>query len=105
MSDIFNALDYSIIIIYMIFIIFIGILMKKYADRGTDNYFIGGREIPWWAAGISMVATTFAADTPLAITSIVAKDGIAGNWLWWNFMFSGIFTVLWFYIRRKRIYK
>ncbi|SVE42749.1 uncharacterized protein METZ01_LOCUS495603, partial [marine metagenome] len=71
----------------------IGFFMKKYADRGTDSYFIGGREVPWWAAGISMVATTFAADTPLAVTGIVAANGIAGNWIWWNFMFSGIITV------------
>ena len=71
----------------------IGMLMKKYSDRGTENYFIGGKEVPWWAAGISMVATTFAADTPLAVTGIVAVNGIAGNWIWWNFMFSGIFTV------------
>ena len=93
MNDIFNILDYSIIGIYIVFMLAIGILMKKYADRGTDNYFVGGKEVPWWAAGISMVATTFAADTPLAVTGIVAVNGIAGNWIWWNFMFSGIFTV------------
>ena len=72
MNDIFNILDYSIIGIYIVFMLAIGILMKKYADRGTDNYFVGGKEVPWWAAGISMVATTFAADTPLAVTGIVA---------------------------------
>ena len=93
MINIFNALDYSIIAIYMITMVCIGLSMRKYAERGMDNYFIGGREIPWWAAGISMVATTFAADTPLAVTGIVAMHGIAGNWIWWNFMFSGIFTV------------
>ena len=93
MNSVFNNLDYSIIGIYIVFMLFIGILMKKYADRGTENYFIGGKEVPWWAAGISMVATTFAADTPLAVTGIVAANGIAGNWIWWNFMFSGIFTV------------
>jgi len=93
MNSIFNILDYSIIVLYMISMLAIGIAMKKYADRGTDSYFIGGKEIPWWAAGISMVATTFAADTPLAVTGIVAANGIAGNWIWWNFMFSGIFTV------------
>tara|TARA_B100000614_G_scaffold66367_1_gene58742 strand:+ start:3004 stop:4701 length:1698 start_codon:yes stop_codon:yes gene_type:complete len=93
MNDIFNILDYTIIGVYIIFMLTVGILMKKYADRGTKNYFIGGKEVPWWAAGISMVATTFAADTPLAVTGIVAINGIAGNWIWWNFMFSGIFTV------------
>lgn len=93
MNNIFNILDYSIIGIYIVFMLGIGVLMKKYAEGGTDNYFIGGKEVPWWAAGISMVATTFAADTPLAVTGIVAANGIAGNWIWWNFMFSGIFTV------------
>ena len=93
MNDIFNILDYTIIGVYIIFMLTVGILMKKYADRGTKSYFIGGKEVPWWAAGISMVATTFAADTPLAVTGIVAINGIAGNWIWWNFMFSGIFTV------------
>ena len=53
MNDIFNILDYSIIGIYIVFMLAIGILMKKYADRGTDNYFVGGKEVPWWAAGIS----------------------------------------------------
>lgn len=93
MNDIFNILDYTIIGIYIIFMLTIGMLMKKYSDRGIENYFIGSKEVPWWAAGISMVATTFAADTPLAVTGIVAINGIAGNWIWWNFMFSGIFTV------------
>lgn len=71
----------------------IGISMKKHAEDGIVHFFNGGRNIPWWLAGISMVATTFAADTPLAVTGIIASNGIAGNWIWWNFMFSGMFTV------------
>ncbi len=60
------------------------------------EFFLGGRNIPWWLAGTSMVATTFGADTPLAVTGMVARNGIAGNWLWWNFVASGMLTVFLF---------
>src|ERR1700720_4436796 len=66
-----------------------------------DEFFLSGRNIPWWLAGTSMVATTFAADTPLAVTGMVAKGGIAGNWLWWNIAASGLLTVF-FYARLWR---
>ncbi len=92
MENITN-IDWILIGVYTLFMIGIGLLMKKRADKGIEHYFTGGRDIPWWLAGISMVATTFAADTPLAVTGIVASDGIAGNWIWWNFMLSGMFTV------------
>src|SRR5690606_3999942 len=65
------------------------------------DYFVGGRALPWWLAGTSMVATTFAADTPLAVTEMVAQHGVAGNWLWWNMVMSGILTVF-FYARLWR---
>src|SRR5690242_14237551 len=65
------------------------------------EFFLSGRNVPWWLAGTSMVATTFAADTPLAVTGMVARNGIAGNWLWWNFVFSGMLTVF-FYARLWR---
>ncbi|MEO7676335.1 MAG: sodium:solute symporter family protein, partial [Verrucomicrobiota bacterium] len=68
----------------------------KRAGGSMQEFFLSGRNLPWWLAGTSMVATTFAADTPLAITELVAKNGIAGNWLWWNFVFGGIFTVFFF---------
>lgn len=61
-----------------------------------QEFFLSGRNLPWWLAGTSMVATTFAADTPLAVTELVAKNGIAGNWLWWNFLFGGMLTVFFF---------
>src|SRR5512141_1849522 len=66
-----------------------------------DEFFLSGRNAPWWLAGTSMVATTFAADTPLAVTGLVAKGGIAGNWLWWNMVAGGILTVF-FYARLWR---
>jgi SSS family solute:Na+ symporter len=89
-------LDWSLLIIYFILSILIGVYYSKHASKGTAEFFLSGRNLPWWLAGTSMVATTFAADTPLAVTELVAKNGIAGNWLWWNFVFGGMLTVFFF---------
>ncbi len=91
-----EILDYIIILSYFIFSIVIALYYSKRAGKGTDEFFLSGRNLPWYLAGISMVATTFAADTPLAVTELVAKNGIAGNWLWWNFAFGGLLTVFFF---------
>ncbi|MBS4027034.1 MAG: Na+:solute symporter [Ignavibacteriales bacterium] len=91
-----HLLDYSIIIIYFLISIAIGIYYSKRASKGTSEFFLSGRNLPWWLAGTSMVATTFAADTPLAVTELVAQHGIAGNWLWWNFVFGGVLTIFFF---------
>src|SRR4029077_10811446 len=64
--------------------------------ESLDEYFISGRAVPWWLAGASMVATTFAADTPLVVTGLVVAHGVAGNWLWWNMLMSGMLTVFFF---------
>ena len=74
---------------------------RKKAGASTADFFVSGRQVTWWLAGTSMVATTFAADTPLAVTGLVARQGIAGNWLWWNFLLSGMMTVF-FYARLWR---
>ncbi len=66
------------------------------AGRSTSDFFLSGRNMPWWLAGTSMVATTFAADTPLAVTEFVARNGIAGNWIWWNMAFGAVLTVFFF---------
>ena len=71
-------------------------ITPRRAGKSTDEFFLSGRNLPWYLAGLSMVATTFAADTPLAVTELVAKNGIAGNWLWWNFAFGGLLTVFFF---------
>lgn len=89
-------LDYLIIIAYFIFSIGIALYYSKRASKSTDEFFLSGRNLPWYLAGISMVATTFAADTPLAVTELVARNGIAGNWVWWNFAFGGLLTVFFF---------
>jgi solute:Na+ symporter, SSS family len=89
-------LDYLIILAYFVFSIGIAIYYSKRAGKSTDEFFLSGRNLPWYLAGLSMVATTFAADTPLAVTELVAKNGIAGNWVWWNFAFGGLLTVFFF---------
>ncbi|HQF41419.1 MAG TPA: Na+:solute symporter [Ignavibacteriaceae bacterium] len=89
-------LDYLIVIAYFIFSIIIALIYYKKAGKSTDDFFLSGRNLPWYLAGLSMVATTFAADTPLAVTELVAKNGISGNWLWWNYAFGGMLTVFFF---------
>lgn len=89
-------LDYSIIALYFVISIMIALYYTKRASKGTEEFFLSGRNLPWYLAGLSMVATTFAADTPLAVTELVAKHGISGNWIWWNFVFGGMLTVFFF---------
>lgn len=89
-------IDYLIILTYFLFSIGIAIYFSKRAGKNTEEFFLSGRSLPWYLAGLSMVATTFAADTPLAVTELVAKNGIAGNWIWWNFAFGGLLTVFFF---------
>jgi Na+/proline symporter len=96
-----TALDWVIIAGYLVFSLGIGIAMSRRAGRSMADFFVGGRSLPWWLAGTAMVATTFAADTPLAVTEMVVQHGVAGNWLWWNLVMSGILTVF-FYSRLWR---
>ncbi len=93
--------DWSVVALYFLFNIAVGLYYKSRASRNTAEFFLSGRNVPWWLAGTSMVATTFAADTPLVVTGLVARNGIAGNWLWWNLLASGMLTVF-FYARLWR---
>ena len=93
--------DWSIVALYFLFNVAVGLYYKRRASRDTAEFFLSGRNVPWWLAGTSMVATTFAADTPLAVTGLVARNGVAGNWLWWNLLASGMLTVF-FYARLWR---
>src|SRR5215468_3361285 len=88
-----SLFDWSVIAAYFLFNLGIGIYYARRAGGSTTEFFLSGRDVPWWLAGTSMVATTFAADTPLAVTGFVAKNGIAGNWLWWSLVMSGMMTV------------
>ena len=91
-----QGIDWTIIGLYFVVSITIAVVLSKRAGKSTSDFFLSGRQLPWWIAGTSMVATTFAADTPLAVTELVAQNGIAGNWLWWNMIFGGILTVFFF---------
>jgi len=97
----FTALDWSIIVIYLLFAFAIGLLMTRKASKGLSSYFIAERSLPWWWLGTSMAATTFASDTPLAVTGIVAKAGIAGNWFLWCSILTYI-TMTVFFARKWR---
>ena len=91
-----HLLDWLIVAAYFVLSAGIGIAYTKRAGESVSEFFVSGRSLPWWLAGTSMVATTFAADTPLAVTGMVAKNGVAGNWLWWNMVMSGILTVFFY---------
>ncbi len=91
-----TAVDWAIVAAYFLFTAAIGLYFTKRGSESLSEYFISGRQVSWWLAGASMVATTFAADTPLVVTGLVATKGVAGNWLWWNFVMSGMLTVFFF---------
>ena len=91
-----TAVDWIIIGGYFLLNLLIGFYYKSKAGANVGEFFLSGRNVPWWLAGTSMVATTFAADTPLVVTGLVARNGIAGNWLWWNMVASGMLTVFLF---------
>lgn len=91
-----EIIDYLILATYIILSIIIALYYSKRSGKSTDEFFLSGRNLPWYFAGISLAATTFAADTPLAVTELVAKNGISGNWVWWNFAFGGMLTVFFF---------
>src|SRR5438552_4510836 len=88
-----TLIDWLVIGAYFALNLAIGAYYARRARGSTAEFFLSGRDVPWWLAGTSMVATTFAADTPLLVTGIVARYGIAGNWLWWNMAASGMLTV------------
>ncbi|MBV8244318.1 MAG: FecR domain-containing protein [Candidatus Eremiobacteraeota bacterium] len=88
--------DYLVIAGFFLVNIAIGVYYARRGGRSLGEFFLSGRNVPWWLAGTSMVATTFAADTPLAVTGFVVNNGVAGNWLWWNMVMSGMLTVFFF---------
>ena len=89
-------IDWSIIVAYIGFSLSVGIYFSKRAASNTEEYFLSGRSLPWWVVGTSMVATTFAADTPLAITEFVRGPGIWQNWFWWNLLMGSLLSVFLF---------
>ncbi|MGB8493942.1 MAG: sodium:solute symporter family protein [Candidatus Acidiferrum sp.] len=91
-----TALDWAAIVGYLLITLGLGLYFRGRSGKSTADYFVSGREVSWWLAGTSMVATTFAADTPLAVCGLVYTQGVAGNWLWWSFLPSGMMTVFLF---------
>ena len=100
-----TATDWIVIGVYLLLNLLISLYYRRRSSGSTEEFFVSGRNVSWWLAGTSMVATTFAADTPLLVTGLVAKNGIAGNWLWWSLCLSGMMTVFFFarYWRRSQI--
>src|SRR3954468_13273918 len=88
--------DWLVVALYFVISAGIALIYTRKASQSLEEYFVSGRKLPWWLAGTSMVATTFAADTPLVVSGLVAKYGVAGNWLWWNGALTGILTVFFF---------
>jgi hypothetical protein len=91
-----SLLDWLAIAGYLAITLLLGFWFRKRSAQSVDDYFVSGRTVNWWLAGTSMVATTFAADTPLVVTGLVYAQGISGNWLWWGSLFSGMMTVFLF---------
>lgn len=92
----FTFLDWLIIAFFLGITLFIGLKFKNKASGSLADFFLAGRNLPWYIAGISMVATTFAADTPLWVTEVIKQNGISGNWLWWNMLIGGMVTTFFF---------
>ncbi|RJP29953.1 MAG: Na+:solute symporter [Candidatus Omnitrophota bacterium] len=88
-----NSVDWMIVALYFIFVLLMGLIFARRAGRNIDEYFVSGRNLPWWLVGTSMVATTFATDTPMLITNLVRTRGVSGNWAWWAFLLTGMVTV------------
>ena len=88
-----SSLDWAILIAFFIILLSIGFIASKKAGDSVNEFFLSGRNMPWWLLGISMVATTFSADTPNLVTDIVRTNGVSGNWVWWAFLLTGMLTV------------
>jgi Na+/proline symporter len=91
-----STLDWSIIIFFLALFAFIGIYVSKQAGTDSKSFFLSGQNMPWWLLGVSMVATTFAADTPGLVTQLVRENGVSGNWVWWAMLLTGMLTVFFY---------
>lgn len=100
-----TAIDWIVIVAYLLLNLIISLYYRSRSSGSTEEFFVSGRNVSWWLAGTSMVATTFAADTPLLVAGLVARNGISGNWLWWSQCLCGMMTVFFFarYWRRAEI--
>ena len=88
-----STIDYILIISFFAITLFVGVFVSKKSGKSASEYFLSGRNMPWWLLGLSMVATTFSTDTPNLVTDIVRTNGVSGNWVWWAFLLTGLLTV------------
>lgn len=88
-----STLDWSIVGIYFFIVLAVGLYFSKKSSSSMNEFFLSGRNMPWWLLGISMVATTFSSDTPNLVAGLVRENGVAGNWGWWAFLVTGMLTV------------
>ena len=88
-----TTLDWTIVAIYFLFVLIVGLIVSKKAGSSVTEFFLSGRNMAWWILGVSMVATTFSADTPNLVTDLVRQNGVSGNWGWWAFLVTGMLTV------------
>jgi solute:Na+ symporter, SSS family len=88
-----STLDWSIIAGFFVLSLAVGIASSRKAGNSAAEFFLSGRNMPWWLLGVSMVATTFSADTPNFVTDLIRNEGVSGNWKWWAFLLTGMLTV------------
>lgn len=88
-----TAIDFAIVAVYMIASLALGVVLARRASRSMEEFFVGGRDLPWWLAGTSMAATTFSIDTPLYVTGVVGNRGIMGNWEWWGYAVAHVIMI------------
>jgi solute:Na+ symporter, SSS family len=88
-----STIDWAIIAAFFLISLLIGLLTMRKAGSSAAEFFLSGRNMPWWLLGVSMVATTFSADTPNLVADIVRQNGVSGNWVWWAFLLTGMLTV------------
>lgn len=88
--------DWILIIGFFVVFISIGLVVAKKSGKDSKSFFLSNRNMPWWLLGVSMVATTFAADTPNFVAGLIREDGVSGNWIWWSFLLTGMLTVFFY---------
>lgn len=88
--------DIAVLAVYLVLVFGIGAALSRRASRSTEQFFVSGRSLPWWIVGTSMVATTFAADTPLVVSGLVARGGVYANWMWWHWLLGAVAAVFLF---------
>ena len=91
-----NNLDWTVLAVYGALALTVGLVFARRAGSGTGQFFLAGRNLPWWLLGTSMVATTFSTDTPNLVTDLVRNGGVSGNWMWWAFLITGMCTTFFY---------